>query len=126
MRGLSLLLCLFFCGCMQMQMLPYLDQVMVLQDFGQDKKAQEDLIKRIDDNFDKMQKTITDGQMGKYKDEKAMIKAFGPPIIAEEEVVEGKVYKQALYRYAIMNKSSARVHIFYDQQGRVAKWEKTP
>ena len=99
-------------GCTQIQMLPYLDQVMVLKDLGEDKKAQEEMVKKIDADFDRMREAIAHGQMGKFKTEKALIKAFGPPIISEHEVVMGKIYRQSLYRYAIQSKSPDKVNIY--------------
>jgi hypothetical protein len=107
-------------------MLPYLDQVMVLQDFGQDKKAQEDLVKKVNAGFDRMKQAIADGKMGQYKTQNDIQKAFGPPIILEHVVEEGKIYVQALYRYAIQKNSPGKVHIYYDARGNVVKWESLP
>ncbi len=126
MRAMLAVLFLICCGCTQVQMLPYLDQVMVLKDFGEDKKSQDELIKKIDAGFDRLLKAIADGKMDKYKTQRDVINAFGPPIISEPEVVDGKIYTQALYRYAIQSKSPDKVHIFYDKDGRVAQWESLP
>ena len=123
MRCVLIIALLVCCGCTQVQMLPYLDQVMVLQDFGADKKAQEELIGKIDAGFDRMQKTIADGTITRYKSEKDIIKAFGPPIVSEQEVVDGKTYMKALYRYAIQNKGPHKAHIFYDKRGLIVKME---
>lgn len=114
---------LIFSGCTQVKMLPYLDQVMVLKDLSEDKKAQEGLVKKIDAGFDRMLTAIKDGKMDNYKTEMQIQKAFGPPIVAEHEVEGGKIYTKALYRYAIQNKGPMRVHIYYDKDGKVAKWE---
>lgn len=125
MRFLIIALLLCGVGCTQVKMLPYLDQVMVLKDFGEDKKAQEDLIKKIDSGFERMQKAIADGKMDQYKTEKQIQKAFGPPIVLEHAVVGGVIYNQALYRYAIQSKGPTKVYIYYDKHGNVAKWEST-
>lgn len=123
MRVLALLLLSVSCGCTQIQMLPYLDQVMTLKDFGEDKKAQEDLVLKIDAGYDRLQKAIADGKMDQYKNETQIIKVFGPPIINEHEAHEDSIYKKSLYRYTIQSKSPTKVHIFYDKNGKLVKWE---
>ncbi len=39
-------------GCMQMKMLPHLDQALVLKDFGDDKDAQHKYVASVDGKFD--------------------------------------------------------------------------
>ena len=123
MRQALLFMLLLCCGCTQVQMLPYLDQVMTLQDLGNDKKAQEELIAKIDAGYDRMLNMIAEGKMNRYRTEKEVLKAFGPPVVSEQESVEGKIYTQSVYRYAIQNKGRTRVHILYDKQGNLVKWE---
>lgn len=126
MRALLLLLLPCWMGCTQMQMLPYLDQIMVLQDLANDKAAQEKLVKKIDTDVDRMLVAMKSGKFAQYKTERDVIKAFGPPIISEQEVVEGKIYTQALYRHAIQQTSLQKAHLFYDKNGNLVRWELLP
>ena len=113
----------FFTGCMQMQMLPYLNQALVLKDFGAEKDAQHSYIKNADAKFDRMLAEFQSGEIQKYETEKDIIKAFGPPVLTKTVDIDGKIMKQDLYRYAIAHKGPNKIYVYYDQQGQLEKWE---
>ncbi len=119
---LLLILSLSASGCMQMKMLPHLDQALVLKDFGDDKDAQHKYVASVDGKFDELLVAIKSGGISKYKTEKDVVEKFGPPVFCTTAESEGKTVKQCLYRYAIQSKSPQRVYLFYDQNGGLVRF----
>lgn len=114
-----------FSGCMQLKMLPYLDQALTLQEFGRDKDQQEKFVKNVDVKFDRLCDAINAGRFQQYRTDKDVIKAFGPPILMADTNVDGAPAKRALYRYAIQSKGSKKVYLYYDAAGHLIKHELT-
>jgi hypothetical protein len=114
---------LLFSGCMQLKMLPYLDQALALQAFGKEKDAQHKYIKNADAKFDQLLAALESGDIQKYKTQKDVIKTFGPPLLAKNVAIDGKDLKQALYRYTIQNKGPKKAYLYYDQQEHLVQWE---
>ena len=116
-----MLICLT--GCVQLQMLPYLDQALVLKDFGGEKDAQHLYVKNVDAQFDRMLAAVQSGEISKYKTEQEIVKTFGSPILARAVEIDGKSLRRCLYRYAIARKGPRKVYLYYDQSGRLKSFE---
>ncbi|MBI4310097.1 MAG: hypothetical protein HY591_07190 [Candidatus Omnitrophica bacterium] len=114
---------LFLTGCMPLKMLPYLDQALVLQEFGREKDAQHLYVKNVDAQFDSMLAAVESGDIQKYKTEQEIVKTFGPPVLSREVEAEGKDLKQCLYRYAIAHKGPRKIYLYYDQSGGLDRFE---
>ena len=113
----------FLSGCTQLQLLPYLDQALLLKGFGEEKAAQHKYVDNVGIKFDKLRAVIQSGQIKSYKTEKDIIKQFGTPILASTVSIDGVSLKQCLYRYAIQNKGPYKVYLYYDAEDRLVKWE---
>lgn len=112
-----------FNGCVQVQLLPYLDQVLVLKEFGEEKDAQNKYVTNADAHFDQLLATVKSGDIVSYKTEKDIIKAFGPPLLSVTDSSGGKAFKRSLYHYVIWRKGPQKVYFYYDESGCVVKWE---
>ena len=124
MNGLFLLIIVIVsAGCMQLQMLPYLDQALVLQDFSNEKDGQQKFVNNTNATFDKLLAEVQNGMIKNYKTQEDVRKAFGPPIIAKDITADGQPLKQWMYRYAIQSKAKQKVYLFFNAQGRLMHWE---
>lgn len=123
MRVLLLFAAVMLGGCTQIQMLPYLDQVLRLQELGREKDNQHKYVEGVDARFDKLQAQVKSGEVKKYKAEKDVVKAFGPPVLSGSVEQEGRTLKKSLYRYAIFSKGPHKVYVYYDERGRVERFE---
>ncbi len=123
MNNFCLVLIIFFCGCVQMQLLPYLDQALVLQEFGAEKDRQQKFVTNVDGNFDKLLAAANNGEIKKYKTQKEIVEVFGDPVLIKEVVIDGQTFQRALYRYAIQSKGPKRLYLFFDAQGNLMRWE---
>lgn len=110
-------------GCTQLQMLPYLDQLLLLKSFGIEKDGQQKYVASMDTKFDKMLAQIQSGEIKKYKTERDIISAFGPAILANTVMMDGQVLKQCLYRYVIQKTGPHKVYMYYDRSGRLVRFE---
>ena len=113
----------YLSGCAQLQMLPYLDQALLLKDFGREKDEQHVYVNNIDAQFDNMLAAVKSGEIQKYKTEQDIIKAFGPPILVKTVDFDGKRLKQCLYRYAIAHKGPHKIYVYYDPSGHLMRFE---
>ena len=120
---LFLATCFFAAGCMQMQLLPYLDQVLALKEFGDDKDAQHKYVKNINAQFDRLVIAVQSGEIRKYKTEQDVVKSFGPPVLSQTVESNGESLKRCLYRYAIQRTSPGKIYVYYDPQGNLVKYE---
>jgi hypothetical protein len=121
MKQLSFV-CLMFvlCGCVKLQLLPYMDQALTLQDLGQEKDRQDKLIKTTDAQFEHLQAAIASGEIKNYKTKKDIGDQFGPPVCIFHQ---GEGVEEALYRYAIQSKGPHKVYLYYDQSGQLTRWK---
>jgi hypothetical protein len=125
MRKSGILILIFLtAGCMQLQMLPYLDQALTLQALGREKDEQNKFAKNVDAKFEKLLAAIDSGEIKQYKTQKDIIRTFGPPILAHDDQIDGKPVKRVLYRYAIQSQGPKKVYLYYDPSGQLMKWER--
>ena len=117
------LMVFMFSGCMQMQMLPYLDQALTLQSLSQEKEGQNKYVLDADAQFDKLLAAVQSGDVKKYRTPQEVADAFGPPIFIKDMTIDGKPFRQYLYRYAIQSKSPKKVYLYFDDQGQLNHWE---
>ena len=125
MKNLPLILMMCaLCGCTQLQMLPYLDQALLLQAYGDDKEAQHKAVIDNDTHYAELQAAIADGTIKNYPTRASIEKKFGAPIlIAPSRNTNGPIAEQALYRKAIGFKAKDKVYLDYAKDGSVVKWE---
>ena len=118
-----LLLLPLFVGCVKLQLLPYMDQALTLQEFGREKDEQNKYIKNADAKFDELWAAVASGDIKKYKSEQEIVAAFGPPIFIKSAPSGGKKVRQALYRYCIQSKGPHRVYLYYDENALLSRFE---
>ena len=122
-RGSILIIVVLLAGCTQLQMLPYLDQALILQEFGREKDGQHKFVDNTDAKFDQLLADIKSGAIAKCKAETDIIKTYGSPILTVDAAMDGAVLKRSLYRYAIQRKGPKKVYLYYDKQGSLVKFE---
>ncbi len=124
MMGL-LLLVLFFSGCVQVQMLPHLDEALTLRSFGTESDGQHQYVRDVDARFDQLLAAVQSGDIKKYNTKNAILKAFGEPVLTKDIVIDGLPSTYCLYRYAIASKAKQKVYLYFDNKGLLVKWEQT-
>ena len=112
-----------FGGCVQMQMLPHLDQALVLRSMDEEKDAQDKYVHDTDAQFEQLLAAVQSGDIKKYKTHKDIVSAFGPPVVTNNIAADGMEFKQCLYRYAIQSKSPKRIYLYFNAQERLIRWE---
>ena len=125
----KILLCLlmvFSSGCAKLALLPYMDQALVLEDFGKEKTAQHKYVEDVNAKYDKLLLVVKSGDIAKYKTEKGVIKEFGPPLLVKTVSIDGKDVRQCLYRKAVWRMAKDKVYLYYDTSGQLIKWESRP
>ena len=108
---------------MQLQMLPYLDQALLLKDMGDEKDAQDKYVLNANAGFDKLLAAVQSGDIKKYKTREDITRAFGEPVLIKDITADGQPLKQCLYRYAIQSKAKQKVYLYFDAQGHLTRWE---
>ena len=124
MRLLKSLLMVTVCfGCYGCSILNHLDEILTLGDYSRDKGAQHKLVDGIDARYDALVAAMKSGDIKKYPDQKAIRRAFGDPILIKGIDDHGRSQEQWLYRHALPMKAQDRVYLYFDQQGKLFKYE---
>ncbi len=118
-----LFLIFFLTGCMQLKMLPHLDEVLTLQAMGKDGDAQEKIVKETARHFDALQEAVKSGAIKQYKTSADITNAFGLPIMAKAIEQDGKSLQQWLYRYALARTSPKKIYLFFDADHKLVSWD---
>ena len=115
----------FLCGgCVQVKMIPFLDQALILKEFSVEKDAQHKFVKLTDERFDKMREAAQSGAILKYKTAKDIVSAFGQPILIEGVTEQGVILERYLYRHAISKGENKKVYLYFNPQGgALTRWE---
>lgn len=125
MSQLALIAIVFFAaGCLQLKMLPYLDQALTLQDLSREKGEQEVYAKNADAKFDRLMAAVDNGRIKDYATMAQVNKDFGAPILEKDVIEDGKTVTRSLYRYTLQNKGPNKVYFYHDADGRIVRWEK--
>ena len=114
---------LVFTGCVQVQMLPYLDQALTLQSFSAQKDGQHQYVRDVDARFDKLLAAVQSGQIKAYNTKEDIVKAFGEPVLTKDIVIDGLPSTYCLYRHAIGPKAKQKVYLYFNAQGHLTHWE---
>ncbi|MDO8675761.1 MAG: hypothetical protein Q7K71_06585 [Candidatus Omnitrophota bacterium] len=118
-----LLLVLFFSGCVQVQMLPHLDEALTLRSFSAQKDEQHQYVRDADARFDKLLAAVQSGDIKKYNTKKDIVRAFGEPVLTKDIVIDGLPSTYGLYRHAIGSKAKQKVYLYFNAQGQLTYWE---
>ena len=115
---------LVFSGCVQVQMLPHLDEASTLQSFSAQKDEQHQYVREADVRFDKLLAAVQSGDINKkYNTKKDIVKAFGEPVLTKDIVIDGLPSTYCLYRHAIGPKAKHKVYLYFNAQGQLTHWE---
>lgn len=120
-NSLSICLLLFIIsGCAKVQHLP---ELLTLKGVADAQVAMAKEVTAADKKFDALAADVKTGKIADYKNRKAIVRKFGPPILSEERMKDGALYNVALYRYATQFFGSDKVYLYYDGSGALKKWE---
>lgn len=95
------------CGC---SILGHLDQLLMLNDYGNNKAQQKKFIAVNDAHYDALVAAITDDAMAAYKTKANILRAFGPPL--QIKTREDKS-EQWLYRYSVFHQAKTKVYLYF-------------
>ena len=118
----ALLLVLFFTGCVQVQMLPHLDEALTLQSFSAEKDGQHRYVRDADVRFDKLLAAVQSGDVKKYRTKENIVNAFGPAVLTTNVVADGQPLTQCLYRHVIGSKAKQKVYLYFNAKGQLTHW----
>ncbi len=112
-----------FTGCVQVQMLPHLDEALTLRSFGAESDGQHQYVRDADARFDQLLAAAQSGGLQKYKTYGNIVHVFGAPVLTQNIVVDGQPLTQCMYRYVIASKAKQKVYLYFDNKGLLVKWE---
>ena len=115
-----LLLLLALSGC---AVLDNTDELSTLGNYSREKDAQHREVKTINDHYDALIKAIDQGRISQYKDQAAFAHFFGDPLL-KKDLSGGS--SRWLYRYAIYRLAKDKVYVYFDNDGKMIKWERLP
>lgn len=120
---LLLIMVISFSGCVQVRMLPHLDEASTLQSFSAEKDGQHRYVHDADVRFDKLLAAVQSGDIKKYRTKENIVNVFGPAVLTTNVVVDGQPLIQCLYRHAIGSKAKQKVYLYFNAQGQLTHWE---
>ncbi len=101
---------LFFTGCTELQLLPYLDQALMLKSFGEEKEAQHKFVKNSNAKFDALLNAVNTKDMSAYKTKEDIMRAFGEPVL-KSTTADGM--ERWLYRHNIPLRAKKKVYLYF-------------
>lgn len=110
-------------GCAK---LTHLRELLVIKSYSENKDAQERAVQDQNARFRDLLEAVRHGGLGRYPDQAAFLQTFGPPVLREPDQVRGAEGERWLYREAVNYFDSEKVYLFFDREGRLAKWDHVP
>ena len=107
-------------GC---SILGHLDELSTLGDYSRDKDNQGKEVKLINDHYDALVKAINDKQMDSFSTQVDIRTTFGEPITIRLIETKDKKFERWTYRYAVIKQAKDRVYLYFDEKGKLVKYE---
>ena len=104
---LAVILGVTSCGC---AIVGHLDQLLMLNDYGNNKTAQKKTIKINDDHYDALVKAIEADKLKTYQAKADIRRAFGEPL--QVKTLEDNA-ERWLYRYAVFHQAKTKVYLYF-------------
>jgi hypothetical protein len=115
-----LLMVIFLSGCAKVA---HLDQLLTIKAYSDNKDLQEKFILQQNQNFKKLLAAVKDGTLEPGTTHRVILKEFGAPILSRLTAADGKDLDVWLYRYATEYFNSEKVYLYFDQEGKLVKWD---
>ena len=107
-------------GCAK---LSHLDQLLTLKDLSDEQDRLAVFVEEQDKRFEKLLAAYADKTIEQYQDQKSILKAFGEPVWRRSIQNDQQPLEQWLYRYSTQFFDSPKVYFYFDEKGKVVKWE---
>lgn len=117
-------LVLFLSGCTQLKQVQNLDELLTLKDFSDEKDSQQKWIDREVARFELLLTAIDDGSVKSLANQDAVRERFGDPVVVDEVQENNFPAQRWLYRHPIQKLASDRVYFFFDDNGRLLRYER--
>ncbi|OGX38561.1 MAG: hypothetical protein A3G91_02625 [Omnitrophica WOR_2 bacterium RIFCSPLOWO2_12_FULL_50_9] len=111
---------LFLSGCAKLQ---HLDQLLTLKDLSEEQERLHQHVKKQDDRFKALLGAVEDKTIGRYADERKILKNFGEPVYREEMAQGNQKFNRWTYRYTTRFFDSPKVYLYLDSSGHLLRWE---
>ncbi len=120
MKPLFLILLLTACaGC---AILDNLDGAMTLKELSQEKDAQDAFVKNHDAQFGRLwQQLQAPDSLKRYQRKVSIEQEFGSPIFCQNDAG----LDRCLWRQIVDSGKNLKVYIYFDDQGKLVRWEKS-
>jgi len=95
----------------------------MLKDLSNSQEQMAAQISAADERFEKLVFAIHEGRLSTENSKRSIRKAFGEPILREAQTINGSEFEVWLYRYAKQFFGSDKVYLYFDDAGRLDRWQ---
>lgn len=97
--------------------------LLMLKDLSNSQEQMAAQISAADERFEKLVFAIHEGRLSTENSKRSIRKAFGEPILREAQTINGSEFEVWLYRYAKQFFGSDKVYLYFDDAGRLDRWQ---
>jgi hypothetical protein len=111
------------CGC---SVTNNFDEITRLQSYSNNKDRQESGVKAQDQKFEKILAVAKGSGFSQYPDRRSILKNFGKPVFSRwvtKDEIQSEVW---LYRHTTQYFGVDKVYIYFDDRGKLQRWDYTP
>jgi len=125
MKILSLLIIIIFMftGCAKLKHLP---QLLTLKSLGEGQADMDDYVKEQDAKFALMLEDIKKNEIKEHSHQNAIVRHYGEPVFKREITDQDDIKEEWLYRRAVEYFKTDKVYMYFDDKGRLIKWDYIP
>lgn len=110
---------LIFAGCAK---LAHIDELLTLQDLSIEQDRQVKFVEDQDKSFELLLKAAENNSFEQYSNQNDFLGNFGPPVYTVDVNENGQQLKKWVYRYSTKAFDSQKIYLYFDDTGRLAKW----
>ena len=110
-------------GCAK---IAHLDELLRLKNYSAEKEREKKFVEGQDKNFERLLAAVKGQGLGRYPDQKSILKEFGEPVFGRKTVKADIPCEVWLYRYATQYFGSDKVYLYFDQKGKLKSYDYLP
>lgn len=100
-----------------------LGKALTLKALGTNQEMQDLYVRKLDKKFEHLLEVYHSGGLDAYADKDALKAEFGTPLIARDQIYQGKPAECWLYRYHTKPFDSDKIYFYFNGQGKVLDYK---
>lgn len=112
-----------FTGCTQVKQLQNIDPLLALKGYSDEKEDQEKWIVQEVQKFENILAAVKNKSIAQYSTQESFRQQFGEPVLIEHIMDGNASIERWLYRHPIQKLATDRVHVFFDLNGHLLRYE---